>query len=359
MRLLHDPRLAALHLLEGGRVRAATAAEIAEAEPAPAPPGAGLRALLGRAAPLRHLRNGLRRRALARRIAGLGAPLLYHEPNHIPVPCDAPVTVTVHDLLWLVRPDLLPPERQRWLARNWPRAVAEARGFACVSAFTAAELRRLAPVGDRPVVLVPGAPSGRFRPLTAAAAAPVLARHGLTDRGYVLSVSTLEPRKNLERLHAAHRGLPEGLRRACPLVIAGVAGWGATTAAMEAAARVGEVRRLGFVPGAELPALMARARLVALVSLYEGYGLPVIEAMAAGTPVLHAATTATAETAGGAGLGVDPLDTEAIREGLRRLIEDARAWECCHAAGLDRAAAFSWEASADALVGLWQGVLAG
>lgn len=360
--LLADPRIASLLLLEGGRVRAAAEADFAEPGPDPASGPAAdfpdLRALLGRAAPLRALRNGLRRRALAHRIAATGRPFLYHETNLVPAPCDAPVTITVHDLFWLVSPDLLPRERLRWLERNWPRTVREARGFACVSAFTASELRRFASIGDRPVAVVPGAASGRFRPLSALGAAPVLGRYGLSDRAYVLALSTLEPRKNLERLHAAHRSLPAALRTRCPLVLAGAPGWGTSAATAEAAGRAGEVRLLGFVPDADLPALMARAALVAMVSLYEGYGLPVIEAMAAGTPVLHAATTATGETAGTAGVAVDPLDIDAIRDGLHRLIEDEGLRDRCREAGLRRAADFSWEAAIHALFGLWRDVLA-
>ncbi|WP_375460822.1 glycosyltransferase family 4 protein [uncultured Enterovirga sp.] len=357
-----------LALLIGGAVR--TTAEIPQAEAgdeAAPTPRSGIRdtlgGILGEVGPLRALRNRVRMRALGRRLDRLGrsadCPVIYHETNLIPVPFDGPCTVTVHDLFWRERPDLMPPGRLRWLERNVPRWLRQAQAFACVSAFTAAELRRHFPIGDKSVAVVPGAASARFRPMGAEDAQGVLDRYGLADRGYVLAVTTLEPRKNLDRLAAAHAGLPTDIRRRYPLVVVGGDGWGPVLARTDAAQRAGDLRLLGFVPDASLAALVARARLMPMVSLYEGYGLPVVEAMAAGTPVLAASTTATAEIAGSAGVMVDPLDVEAIRDGLRRLIDDPTLWSERRAAGLLRSAAFSWDRSVADLITLWRRTLDG
>ncbi len=322
------------------------------------PMGGAVRSVLGEISALRAVRNAMRRRGLQRQLrqsGGAGAAI-YHEANMIPVPFDGPCTVTVHDLFWCEQPGLLPRERLRWIERNWDRMLHQARGFACVSAFTAAELRRRFPIGTRPVVIAPNAAARCFQPMAAFESAAVLSRYGLLDRGYILSVSTREPRKNLDRLWAAHRALPPGLRRRYPLVIVGASGWGDVLTGSEQARRSHELLTPGFVPAADLPALVARAAAVAMVSLYEGFGLPVIEAMAAGTPVLAAATTGTGETAGMAASLVDPLDIGAMTAGLRNLLEDEALWAERRAAGLIRATAFSWDESVERLIGLWREV---
>jgi alpha-1,3-rhamnosyl/mannosyltransferase len=195
----------------------------------------------------------------------------------------------------------------------------------------------------------------------AAEAAPVLAAHGLADGGYVLAVGTLEPRKNLERLAAAHALLPPALRRRAPLALAGGIGWGGVEAgpALARALAAGDARALGRVDDAALAALYARAAAVAYPSLYEGFGLPVLEAMGCGAPLVHSATTAVAETAGGAGLAVDPLDPEAIAAGLAAVLEDAALASRLRAAGLARAAEFSWAETARRVVEVWREVASG
>ena len=129
-------------------------------------------------------------------------------------------------------------------------------------------------------------------------------RFGLPDR-FVLFVGTLEPRKNLRRLAEATGKLGE------PLVVAGPEGWGDATVGID-----GDVRFLGFVPSAELPALYAAATVFAYPSESEGFGLPVVEAMVQGAPVVTSAGTSTEEAAGGAAVLVDPFDVDSIADGL-------------------------------------------
>lgn len=366
---MSDPGIGRLILLNGRRARTVTRNDLDDGDQSygteahgTESPAARLRSLLGGALPFSRLTDVLRGRALHRRLrhAGIGdvAKVLYHEPNFIPRPFGGPCTVTVHDLFWRERPDIQPPGRARWIRRNLPRLMRQASGFAFVSSFTASEFARHFDLAGRPTAITPNAPGRAFLPIDPQAAAPVLSRHGLADRRFVLAVGTLEPRKNFERLVDAHCALPLRLRSRHPLVIAGGGGWGGVADRLGDRRNAGEVRLLGHVPEIDLPALFARASIVAHVSLHEGFGLPIVEAMAAGTPVLTGSGSAMEETAGGAALVVDPLETDAIRDGMRRLLEDDECWRRCRSDGLSHAATFRWEKTVEELVSLWRRCLA-
>ncbi len=290
---------------------------------------------------------------------GARGRLVYHEPNMIPAPFDAPTIVTVNDLSWHRHPEMHPAERVRWIERNLPRALARAARFVAISAFTAGELVSRLGVAPGLVDVVPLAAGAQFRPMDEGEAAATLRRYGLRDRGYVFSVSTLEPRKNFDRLLAAHRVLPPALQQRFPLAIAGGGGWGTVLDgdAARGAVASGRLLLLGRVPDSDLPALYARAAVVAYVSLYEGFGLPVLEAMAAGTPVVASSTTAVGEVARDAAFSVDPLDEAAIAGALRQVLEDEAVAEDLRASGLARAAEYSWARTADLLVASWRRVV--
>ena len=149
------------------------------------------------------------------------------------------------------------------------------------------------------------------------------------------------------------------LRRQAPLVIAGGKGWGKVLARpeAEAATRDGTVRLLGHVADADLAALCARAAVFAYVSLYEGFGLPVVEAMAAGCAVVASCTTAVGELAAGAARLVDPLDEGDISAGLRQVIEDTAYAEQLRQTGLARSAEYTWQRTIDTLVVSWRKAL--
>jgi glycosyltransferase involved in cell wall biosynthesis len=168
-------------------------------------------------------------------------------------------------------------------------------------------------------------------------------RYGLPER-FVLFVGTVEPRKNLARLAEAMGYMSDAM----PLVVAGAAGWG------DAPPSGNGVRFLGFVPPPDLPALYAAAAVFAYPSLQEGYGMPVVEAMAQGTPVVTSAGSATEEVAGGAAVLVDPHDAMSIADGIGRAIADG---DRLVAAGRARAATLSWDHTADLTVAAYREVL--
>ncbi len=308
---------------------------------------------------LRQIKHGGLNRAVRKISAAHGGRLVYHEPNMIARPVKLPTVVTINDLSWHHEPSWHPTERLQWIDRNLSATLRQARRFVAISHFTKdAVVQALGVAADR-IDVIPLAPAEEFRPLSAAEAAPTLARFGLTDRSYVFSISTLEPRKNFDRLLAAHLRLPQALRHRSPLVIAGGKGWGKVLARpeAEAATRDGTVRLLGHVADADLAALCARAAVFAYVSLYEGFGLPVVEAMAAGCAVLASSTTAVGELAAGAARLVNPLDEADISEGLREVIEDGAYAKQLRQTGLMRSAEYNWQRTIDTLLVSWRKAL--
>jgi glycosyltransferase involved in cell wall biosynthesis len=166
-------------------------------------------------------------------------------------------------------------------------------------------------------------------------------------RPYVLAAGTLEPRKNLERLLDAWAQLAPALRDAHELVLVGPAGWEADS--ILGRARGAGVRITGYVPDEELAALYGGCELFCYPSLYEGFGLPVLEAMRAGAPVITSNVSSLPEVAGDAAVMVDPLSVDAIGSAIARLLVDPDERARLRNAGRARAAAFSWERTASEL----------
>lgn len=256
-----------------------------------------------------------------------------------------PTAVIVYDLV-----PFIPGAQAQKRAAQIERAtidigVRRARALLCISDATRHDLIERVPQARSRAVVWPLAADARFDAQTARPRAAAAAEaHGI-DKPYVLAVGTLEPRKNLERLLEAWEGL--GARGGHELVLVGPKGWEAEQ--ILASAKSGGVRTLGFVSDDDLTALYAGASVFAYPSLYEGFGLPVLEAMQSGVPVLTSNVSSLPEVAEGAALLVDPLDVHAIRDGLATLLADpARRAELAEA-GLRRARDFSWERTAEGL----------
>ena len=352
----HAAAVGTVHLLMNGRVLPAQALDaIGEPDESGQSVALGWKARLVGLPGMGVVRHA-RQRIIDRRIAAFAHPgLVYYEPNMIARKLSLPTVITINDLSWHHEPAWHPADRLAWIDRNLAHTLRQARRITALSTFTKdAAVRELGIPAER-VAVVPLAPAAAFRPYGAAAAAAVLAKHGLSDRRYVLSISTIEPRKNFDRLFAAHQRLPPALRLDAPLVIAGGKGWGAAlnAAEVEAALGRGELRLLGHVQDDDLVVLCARAGVFVYVSLYEGFGLPVIEAMAAGCAVVASATTAIPEVAGDAAILVDPLDEAAIGTALQSVLEDDAVAERLRAAGLMRAGLFSWDRTVAALAACW------
>ena len=256
------------------------------------------------------------------------------------------LVTTVHDLVPFRLPALV-PARHRWAVRCLlGGALRRAHRVIAVSETTRGEILARYRLPPARVVVVPEAAAPHFVPLPPPALAAVRARYGLV-RPYVLFVGYLEPKKNLDVLLAA----VARLRRArawgeTELVVVGAPGWGADPARRAQALGLdGAVRFVGAAPDADLPALYGGALAFAFPSLWEGFGLPVLEAMAAGAPVVASNRGALPEVTAGAALLVEPAP-EPLADALAGLLADPALRERLRAAGLARAAAFSWERTA-------------
>ncbi|MCL4634691.1 glycosyltransferase family 1 protein [Burkholderia sp.] len=274
---------------------------------------------------------------------------LYHETNFIASRYRGPTVVTIHDVSHRPHPEFHPREAVRYLDDGLPRTLAQAQTVIAVSHYTKRALHDLFGLPDEKVVAIHLGVDPLFRPYDAADCGAVLAAHGLRHRGFILSVCTLQPRKNLPRLVEAFCRMPAGVREAFPLVLIGADGWMNSTL-MRAIAPLVAARQVivpGYVSRHDLARLFASAALFAYPSLYEGFGLPVLEAMASGTPVLTSNVTSLPEVAGGAALEVDPRSIDAIADGLSRLADDASLRDVLGGKGLLRAAQFTWASTVE------------
>ena len=238
-----------------------------------------------------------------------------------------------------------------------PRSIARADLVLADSAHTRSDIVSLLGVSPGKVqVLYSGVPA-RFRPEPEPGERDrLMALYGVGGRPYVLSVGTIQPRKNYLRLIRAFANLkPETLKpetndAALQLVIAGGRGWLYEDIFAEAEKYGDRVRILGFVDEADLPALYRNAALFAFPSLYEGFGLPVLEAMACGVPVVCSNASSLPEVAGDAALLVDPLDADGLTGAMRRVLEDGDLRRGMVARGIAQAGRFTWERAAHQLL---------
>lgn len=308
----------------------------------PAHPRVAVRRFPGRTQrPLRRIlwEQAVQPVALARTRPALLHALAFVTPLIAPVPA----VVTVYDLSFMHYPELLPPARRWYLRLFTRRSCQRARRVIAISGSTAQDLTATFGVpAARIDVAVPGV-DDRFAPLPRAEVEAFRQRAGLPAR-FLLFVGTLEPRKNLPVLLRAYATLPEATRRAVPLVLGGGRGWmfDEIFRTIEAHDLHATVHLPGYLPAEDLPLWYNAADAFVYPSVFEGFGLPVVEAMACGTPVLVSDVSSLPEAAGDTGYRLPPDDVAAWADALAHVIDDATWRDAAGQRGRARAARFTW-----------------
>lgn len=282
---------------------------------------------------------------------------LFHSPDFVlpPVSGHIPTLLTVHDLSFVHYPDTFPPVLVHYLNRVVPWSIGRASHILADSQATKHDLMNTWQVpADRITVLYSGV-NESFQPVTTPAAlTAVRTRYGLGDTPYILAVGTLQPRKNYQMLIRAFR--PVAAEFPHVLAIAGGKGWLYDEMMAEIAQQGldGRVRFLGFVADADLPALYSDASLFVFPSLYEGFGLPLLEAMACGVPVLTSNASSLPEVVGEGGVQLSPHDESAWTATMLELLGDAAERTRLVATGFRQARHFTWQKAARQLLRIYQ-----
>jgi glycosyltransferase involved in cell wall biosynthesis len=303
-------------------------------------PGAAVHAEAPSPRPLRIAWEQLRAPELSHRIG----PDVWHGPHYtMPLRNRVPTVVTVHDLTFFDHPEWHERTKVPYFRTMIRASVRRATGVVCISQFTAARLAAVAPAAGPVSVVLHGVDHERFRvDADVAHDRKMLATHGVTEP-FVAFVGTVEPRKDVPTLVRAFARVAADhpdLR----LAIVGGDGWGSDTV-RDAIATSGvstRVVRTGYVPDPVVPALLRRAAAVAYPSLQEGFGVPALEALACGAPLVTTTGSALAEVAGDAAATVRAGDADALASELRRIVDQSEYAQRLRAAGPAHARAFTW-----------------
>ena len=278
---------------------------------------------------------------------------VFHGMDHVGIPLvgrTGKYVVTIYDVIPLILPETFTPRHRTIVRFALARIRREAERVIVPSHATKRDVVRHVGLPEDRVVVTPGGCESRFRPVhSEGALRRVAARYGLPSR-YVLAVGTLEPRKNLTALLEAFARLRRGraLDPRLRVVLAGARGW-LDEPIFRTVRALGLERAVhfpGFIDDDDLPAVYSGAALFVFPSLYEGFGLPPLEAMACGVPVVTSNVSSMPEVAGDAAVLVDPRDVDGLASAIARVLGDAALRASLRAAGIARARQFSWETTA-------------
>lgn len=281
---------------------------------------------------------------------------VYHEPNFILKKHTGPSVTTIHDLSFIHYPQYHPPERVRWLSQELPKTLERANAIITDSDFVRRELLERYNLDEKKVTCVHLGVDSRFKAYSAEQTATFLNQHGLGHGRYVLFVGTLEPRKGINVLLDAWQQQPKHLQEHFTLVLAGAPGW-CNNSLMSRIALMqhqGKVRLLNFVDAIDLPLLYAGAAVFAYPSIYEGFGLPVLEAMASGVKVICARDSAMAEFALNGACLSDPTDCDELAFALQEELEGLQQFSEHQYANVNDAKIFTWQACAEKTLAIYK-----
>ena len=279
---------------------------------------------------------------------------LVHSPNPLLVPCArGKRVVTLHDLFFLKHPELVSGDVRRDFVALVREHVRRADGVLCVSEYTAAEARRLLDVPDEKIAVTPHGIDPVFREEPARDRVDAALRRLALPRGGIVYLGSDEKRKNLVALVMAYLALARRRRAVPPLVLIGPGSeWS------QGGTRIGpQIRATGYLARDDVRALFSASAMLVLPSLEEGFGLPVVEAMAAGLPVVCSSGSALSEVAGDAALLVDARDTSALALAIERLLDDEALAGELRCRGRERSKPFDWERTAALTLAFYRKVL--
>lgn len=287
-------------------------------------------------------------------------PDIYHEPNFLAYKCKLPTIITVHDLSWIKFPEVHPPARVREMNRFFERGIRRASHIITDAEYIRQEfIQEFNYPADR-VTAIPLGVNKSFSPYSQKETRATLIQYELKHSNYILAVGTLEPRKNLIVAIDAFLLLPEVLRQKYPLVIAGSRGWllGELEKKLNPLIQSGEIKLLGYVQQDELPHIIAGALTLIFPSIYEGFGLPPLEAMACGVPVIASNNSSIPEVVGDTGILLNSSDTQGFANAIKNLIEDPALRATLSQKALARSKNFTWEKCALSTLEVYKKVLA-
>lgn len=262
---------------------------------------------------------------------------------------------TVHDISMFLHPEFYPATIRWRMNRLIQQGIRKAQRIVCISDHARQHVAEQFHVAAERLAVVHHGVGPQFRPIPVAETQPILTRYGI-DAPYILHVGKLQARKNIVRLLQAFHQVRQTLPSEVKLVLAGRGTWTSPDIAdtLTQLQLREHIIELGYVPEHDLPALYSGARLLAFPSLFEGFGLPVLEAMACGTPVLTSNVSCLPEIAGQAALLVNPYSVTDLADGMHQLCTDATRREALRAQGLVRAQDFSWQHTAQQTLAVYQ-----
>lgn len=281
---------------------------------------------------------------------------IYHEPAYIIRPYAGPTVCTVHDLSHICYPEYHPKKRVKFLLRYLPKSIEKADHIIAVSDFTRKAVINTFKIPPEKITSIYHGISNLYRPRQFDEIKTVLSRLGLLGKNYLLCVGTLEPRKNLERLILGYSQLSEQQRNHHPLVLVGVKGWNHSRLEqlIKPFLQKNQLHYLGYVSEVDLAYLYSGAFAFVYLSIYEGFGFPLLEAMASGVPTLTANGSSLLEIVGNAALLANPFDIDEIAEKLYQLLGNEELRAKLKHLGLRQAAKFSWKTCIENVISVYQ-----
>ncbi len=283
---------------------------------------------------------------------------LYHGPNFMLPPEAKSGIITVHDLSVYKFPEMHPPERVAHFERDFNRSLERALHIITDTHEVRRELAEFANIPEDRITAIHLGVNPAYRPNRAIDGSVDYSSYAIEPDGYILLVATFEPRKRIDAALNAFRLLPDNLKKRYPLVLAGATGWqnDALHELMSRDEAKGYIRFLGFVPEGDLPGIYSGARLFLYPSIYEGFGLPPIEAMASGVPIIVSNRSCLPEVTCGAAMMINPDDTEGFAAAIAKGLEDDTWRRDAIDLGLKVAAGYTWEKCVDQTVQVYRSV---